>query len=89
MYHQISLKELRPQIPQVINKVDGELDRFIISKRGQPVAVLLSIDDFESLLETLNETEDEANFKRVLKGMAQAKAGKTVDWKTVKRKHSL
>jgi PHD/YefM family antitoxin component YafN of YafNO toxin-antitoxin module len=69
--------------------VDRELERFIISKRGHPVAILLSVDDYESLIETLNETEDRANLKRVKQGLAEAKKGRTVPWSQVKAKHRL
>lgn len=89
MYQHISLKNLRPKLPKVIEKVDTELERYIISKRGTPVAVLLSIDDYESLLETLNEESDAKNLNRIRKGMAEAKKGNTVDWKKLKKKYQL
>lgn len=89
MYHHITLKDLRPQLPQVIEKVDSTLERYIISKRGDPVAVLLSIDDYESLLETLNEETDAASLRRIRQGMRESKQGRTVDWKRVKAKYQL
>jgi len=89
MYHHITLKELRPKLPKVINNVDTHLERYIISKRGEPVAILLSLDDYESMIETLNETTDQKNLKNIRKGMAEAKSGKTVNWKKVKSKYGL
>lgn len=89
MYNHITLKELRPSLPKVIEKVDSELDRFVISKRGQPVAILLAMDDFESLIETLNEVADLKTLKNIRKGMEEAKQGKTVDWQSVKKKYEL
>ena len=89
MYNHISLKSLRPQLPQIINKVDSKLDRYIISKHGEPVAVLLSVDDYESLIETLNEKHDRDNLKKIRKGMKEAKHGKTVDWNKVKAKYHI
>ncbi|OGQ22442.1 MAG: hypothetical protein A3I05_09995 [Deltaproteobacteria bacterium RIFCSPLOWO2_02_FULL_44_10] len=89
MYHYITLKELRPKLPKVIEKIDTALERYIISKHGEPIAILLALDDFESLLETLNEQEDKENLKRIRKGIQEAKKGKTVDWKSVKKKYHL
>lgn len=89
MYQHLSLKELRPKLPQVIKQVDGALERFIITKRGQPTAVLLSVDDFESLLETLNETEDKLNLKRILKSLKEAHQGKSTSWKKLKAEYQL
>lgn len=89
MYHHITLKELRPKLPKVIEQVDAELDRYIISKHGEPIAILLSLDDYESLIETLNERTDKENLKRIRKGMREAKEGKTIDWAKVKAKYDL
>lgn len=89
MYNHITLKDLRPRLPKVIQSVDSKLDRFVISKNGVPVAVLLSVDDFESLLETLNEESDSSSLKRIRTAMQDVKHGKTVDWKSVKKKLGL
>jgi len=89
MYQHISIKDLRPKLPHVIKRVDTQLERYIISKHGNPVAILLSIDDFESLIETLNEQEDKENLQRIRKGIQEAKKGRTIDWKQVKEKYNL
>lgn len=89
MLKNITLKDLRPRLPQVIEDVEENLDRYIISKRGEPVAVILSMEDYESILETLNETQDQENMKRIRKGLQEAKQGKTISWKALKKKHRL
>lgn len=89
MYRFITLKELRPNLPGVIERVDSRLDRYVVAKHGHPVAILMALDDFESLLETLNEQEDRENMKRIRKGIKESKTGRTVDWKKVKRKYNL
>jgi prevent-host-death family protein len=89
MYNHITLKDLRPKLPKVIQSVDSKLDRFVISKNGIPVAVLLSIDDFESLIETLNEESDSKGLRRIRKAMQEVKRGKTVNWNSVKKKLGL
>lgn len=89
MYNYVTLKDLRPKLPEVIDRVDTRLDRYIISRHGNPVAVLLSLDDFESIIETLNEIEDKENIKRIRKGLREAKKGRTVSWKAVKSKYHL
>lgn len=89
MYNHITLKELRPKLPETINRIDSRLERYIVSRHGNPVAVLLAFDDFESLIETLNETEDRENLKKIRKGLQEAKRGQTVSWKAVKSKYNL
>ena len=89
MYKFISLKELRPKLPRVVKQIDEELDRYVVSKHGEPIMVMMSLDDYESLIETLNEQSDLQNLKRIRKAMAEAKSGKTVDWKQLKKKLKL
>lgn len=85
----ISLKELRPNLPKVMRRIDRAFDRYVISRRGQPVAVMLSIDDYESLIETLNERADSVGLRRVRKALREAGAGRTVDWALVKQRLGL
>ena len=89
MYQHITLKQLRPKLPKVINSVDERLDRFVISKRGDTIAILLSIDDYESMIETLNEISDKENLKKIRLGLKEAKKGNTISWTRIKTKHKL
>lgn len=89
MYQYITLKELRPKLPAVIDCVDNQLERFIISRHGEPIAILLSLDDYESMIETLNEITDRENLRKIRRGIQEARKGKTVDWKKIKAKYHL
>jgi len=87
MTNTISLKELRPDLPKVIEQIDNKLARYIITKRGKPVVVMLSIDDYESLTETLDILADRETMRRVRRGEAEIRKGETRSWKELK--HSL
>jgi len=65
MTKNITVKMLRPKLPKVIEDIDSKMDRFIITKRGRPVALMMSIDDYESLLETIDILSSKALMKRV------------------------
>ena len=81
----LSLKELRPDLPRVIEQVDRKLDRFVITKRGRPVAVLLSADDYESLMETLDILADPKALASLRKGEADIRSGRTRSWGDVRK----
>ena len=85
MISTVSLKELRPELPHVIDRVDRKLDRFVITKRGKPVAVLLGADDYESLMETLDILADPKAMTGLRRGEAELRKGKTRSWRDVKR----
>lgn len=82
----ITLKELRPKLPQVIDAVDKKFERAVITRRGHPVAIMMSIDDYESLLETMDVLSDKAGILRIKQGLAEIRGGKTVSLKEIRRK---
>jgi antitoxin YefM len=49
-----------------------------VTKHGRPVMTLLSSDQYEGMLETIEILSDQVFAKRVRKSIDQAKAGKTV-----------
>ena len=85
MISTVSLKELRPELPGVIDRIDRKLDRFVITRRGKPVAVLLSADDYESLMETLDILADTKAMTGLRKGEEDVRRGRTRSWKDVKK----
>ena len=78
MINNISLKALRPELPDVIDRIDRKLDRYIVTKRGKPVAIMMSVDDYESILETIEILSDKEAVKRIKAARKEIKEGKTV-----------
>lgn len=75
MTRSISLKKLRPRLPKIIEEIDTKMDRFIITKRGKSVALMMSIDDYESLLETLDALSDAGLVKKIRQAEKDIKKG--------------
>jgi len=86
MVNTITLKELRPKLPDVINSIDGRLDRYIVTKRGRPVAAMMSIDDYEGLLETIEILSDKQTVKRIKQSKKEIAEGKTVSLKDLRKR---
>jgi antitoxin YefM len=51
---QMSLKDVKNRLSEVVDRVEREHDRVVITKHGRAAAVVLSVDDLESLEETLD-----------------------------------
>ncbi|MFH0764210.1 MAG: type II toxin-antitoxin system Phd/YefM family antitoxin [Candidatus Omnitrophota bacterium] len=81
MTRNVTLKALRPRLPRIIDDIDSKMDRFVITRRGKPVALMMSVDDYESLLETLDILGDKGLMKKIRKAEAEIKKGnfKTLD----------
>jgi antitoxin YefM len=50
----MTLRDVKNHLSEVVDQVEREHDRVVITKHGRPAAVLVSVDDLESLEETLD-----------------------------------
>jgi antitoxin YefM len=55
---QMPLADVKNRISEVVDRVEREHWRVVITKHGRPAAVVLSVDDLESLEETLDVLGD-------------------------------
>ena len=76
MTKNVTLKNLRPRLPKIIDEIDLKMDRFVVTRRGKPVALMMAIDDYESLLETIDILSDTKLMKRIKKAEADLKNGR-------------
>jgi prevent-host-death family protein len=51
---QMSLAEVKNRLSEVVDAVEREHGRLVITKHGRPAAVVLSVDDLDGLEETLD-----------------------------------
>ena len=89
MVQTMTLKELRPELPRVVERIDKKLDRYVITRHGKPVVVMIGIDDYEALMETLDILNDPVTMRRLKKAEFDAKKGRTVSWEKVKGRLGL
>lgn len=86
MIRTITLKALRPELPRVADSIESKLDRYIVTRHGHPVMMLISPDDYEGLLETIEVLSDKSAAKRIRKSWKEARAGKTVSLEALRRR---
>lgn len=55
----VPLGNAKNRLSEYVERVEREHGRVVITKHGRPAAVVLSVDDLESLEETLNVLSDE------------------------------
>ncbi|MFA5144015.1 MAG: type II toxin-antitoxin system Phd/YefM family antitoxin [Candidatus Omnitrophota bacterium] len=75
MTKSVTLKTLRPRLPQIIDEIDSKMDRFIVTRRGKPVAMIMSVDDYESILETIDILSDKKLVKKIKKAESDIRKG--------------
>ena len=62
---QMPLKDVKNRLSEVVDRVEREHERVVITKHGRPAAVVVSIDDLESLEETLDILSRPALIKQI------------------------
>ena len=51
---QMPLRDVKNRLSEVVDRVEREHERVVITKHGRPAAVMVSVDDLESLEQTLD-----------------------------------
>ena len=73
----INFSFLRNQFKQVIDQVMSDCDVAIISRRDADDAVVMSLNTYNSMMETLHLLKSPANVKHLEKSLAQYRKGQT------------
>lgn len=72
-----SLAAVKAHFSQVIDEVAGTHERVVVTKNGSPVAVILAVDDYESLMETLEVLSDPKAVAEIRDAEARMDGGET------------
>jgi antitoxin YefM len=73
----VNFSEARSGFKQVIDQVVADADFTVISRRDAPDAVLMSLDTFNSMMETLHLLKTPANAAHLARSMEQLRQGQT------------
>ena len=73
----INFSQVRSQLKQVFDQVVQDADVTVIARRDAQHAVVMSLDTFNSLMETLHLIKSPSNIKRLEKSITQYREDKT------------
>ena len=68
---QMSLADVKNRLSEVVDRLQREHGRVVITKHGHPAAVVISVEDLESLEETLDITGSEALLGEIREALAE------------------
>ncbi len=74
----VTLSEAKARLPRLLADVTELGERVLITRSGRPAGVLLSVDEYEGLLETLEILADEEMAAAVRRGLEEAERGERV-----------
>ena len=85
----IPLAEAKKQLSAIVKDADEKFDRFAITRNGVSKAVLMSSDEYEGLLETLDILSRKEEREAIARAKTQVRKGKTVSLDSIKKKYDL
>jgi antitoxin YefM len=68
MSETLPLSSVKAHLSEIVDRVEGEHDRVVVTRNGKPAAVLVSPDDLESLEETLQIMSDPVLMAEIQEG---------------------
>jgi antitoxin YefM len=82
MSETMSLAAVKARFSELVDRVERQQDRVVVTRNGKPAAVLISADDLESLEETLAVMSDRsvaAQLRESRKAVAAGEPGVGLD----------
>lgn len=82
----VPVTEFRSKVLEAVRKAQRTGQEYVILTQGKPAAVLMSFEEWESLLETLEIKQDKKLMRAIQKGRAYfrrrkgGKSHKDIDW---------
>lgn len=85
MTRTLPITEFRANLPSLINNTQRKLDEYIITVKGKPAAILISIDEYESLQETLEIMSDKKLMREIKEAEKEIAQGKGIPWELAEK----
>jgi prevent-host-death family protein len=83
MLSKISTGDARKKFANIINRVAYGKESFVLTRRGEPLAALVSMEDFI----LLQEIEDQIDIEEAWK--ARAEPGENIPWEKLRKELDL
>ena len=79
----INFSDARNNLKSILDQVVEDADYTVITRRNSEDAVVMSLDSFNSLLETFHLLKSPANAEHLAKSIAQYRNGDTIERDTI------
>jgi antitoxin YefM len=86
MAEQMPLAEVKNRLSEVVDRLEREHGRVVITRHGHPAAVVISLEDLESLEETLDVMDSAALLSDIRESLAEIG---TADAPTLSKEEAL
>jgi prevent-host-death family protein len=78
MSQTLPLSEIKAHLSEVVDRVERDHERVVLTRNGRPAAVLMSPDDLEAMEDTLELLSDPRAMKELKAARADVTRGRVV-----------
>jgi prevent-host-death family protein len=75
----VPFTEARAELSELLDLVEREQEHVVITRKGKPVAIVMSVDEWESWEETVDILSDPEAMESIAASDADVEAGRLVD----------
>jgi antitoxin YefM len=84
----VPVREFRSHLAELLDEVADRREHVTVTRHGRPVAVLVPVDEYESLEETAAILSDEDTLAAIRRGLDDLAAGDVVTLQQVRDEHA-
>lgn len=77
---EITMVDARRELTRLPERLEASPATVAVTRRGKPVLAIMTWDDYEAILETLEVFSDEEAIDQLRQSIREVRAGKTVPW---------
>ncbi len=81
----LPLAEIKKRLSEIVDRVEENHERVVLTRNGRPAAVILSPDDLEALEETLDILSDPEAMQAIREAEADLAAGRFITGEDLRR----
>ena len=82
----INLSEAKNRLSELVKETAETTEALTITVHGRKEVVLMSMEEYDSLMETIEIMQDKELMKRIAASMEEIKRGELIPWEKVKKR---
>jgi antitoxin YefM len=83
----LPLAEIKARLSEIVDQIETEHERVVLTRNGRPAAVLLSPEDLEALEETLELLSDPDALREIRQAQAEIDRGDVLTGEQLRQKY--
>jgi len=87
MTESLSLAHVKAHLSEMVDRVEFEHDRIVLTRNGRPAAVLVSPEDLRTLEDTLDLISDPQAMAEIRQAREEIARGEFIDASTLRAKY--